>query len=172
MNNHEIFVGMGELAVTADPATVLLTIGLGSCVGVALLDPPRKIAGLAHVIFPDSGERSVDAPGKYANTAVPALIDALVRLGAPAAGLFAVLVGGARMFKFERSLNLDVGARNIVAVHAHLRSARIPVRAEATGGGTGRSIRVDAAGGVVGLREGGTDAELYRAAAPPLARIA
>jgi chemotaxis protein CheD len=155
---------MGELFVTADPGGVLTTIGLGSCVGVALLDPVRRIAGLAHVIFPDSGERAVDVPGKYANTAVPALIGALARLGAPRQSLVAVIAGGARMFRFEGPLNIDVGTRNLEAVHRQLQASRIPVKAAAVGGSTGRSIRVEAAAGLVALRMAGADSELFRAA--------
>lgn len=93
---------MGELAVTADAGTVLTTIGLGSCVAVALLDSASDAVGLAHVIFPKAPARAVAEHGKYADTAVPALITALGRLGSPSTRLVAVLAGGARMFSFER----------------------------------------------------------------------
>jgi chemotaxis protein CheD len=166
VSTEEIFVGMGELSVTADPGGVLTTIGLGSCVGVALLDPARGLGGLAHVIFPESGERATDEPGKYADTAVPALIRALSRLGASSAGVVAVLAGGARMFRFERALNIDVGARNVDVVRSQLSAAGIPVRAEAIGGETGRSIRVQAGPGLVSVREAGVDSELFRAVPP------
>ena len=51
----EIAVRMGELAVSSAPGEVLLSIGLGSCIGLALVDQRRGIAGLAHVMLPEAG---------------------------------------------------------------------------------------------------------------------
>lgn len=155
-------MGMGELAVTADAGAVLTTIGLGSCVAVALLDSASDAVGLAHVIFPKAPARAVAEHGKYADTAVPALIAALGRLGSPRTRLVAVLAGGARMFSFERALDLDIGKHNLIAVGAALADSEIPVRAERTRGSTGRSVRVDARGGVVSISQRGRDHELYR----------
>ena len=41
----EHMVRMGEWLVSAEPETVLASIGLGSCVGVAILDRSRSLAG-------------------------------------------------------------------------------------------------------------------------------
>lgn len=154
-------MGMGDLAVSADPRTVLTTVGLGSCVAVALLDPARRAAGLAHVIFPKAPERGVAEPAKYADTAVATLVHALGGIGARHANLLAVLAGGARMFTFERALNVDIGKSNLTAVRAALADAGVPIRAEATRGSTGRTVRI--CQGVVSIRAGGSDSELYRA---------
>lgn len=154
-------MGMGDLAVSADPQTVLTTVGLGSCVAVALLDPARRASGLAHVIFPKAPERGGAEPAKYADTAVAALVLALERIGARRESLQAVLAGGARMFTFERAVNVDIGKSNLAAVRAALADAGVPIRAEATRGATGRTVRI--CQGVVSIRTGGSDSELYRA---------
>jgi chemotaxis protein CheD len=153
---------MGDLAVTANAGEVLTTVGLGSCVGVILLDPNRHAIGLAHVIFPKAPEGEFAENGKYADTAVATLLAALARLGSPRSSLEAVLAGGARMFSFGRSIALDVGSANLAAVEEALGNAGIPIRAAATGGSVGRSLRVRAGEGVVALRENGADSELYR----------
>lgn len=163
MSNSEVFVRMGELAVAGGTRDVLTTIGLGSCVGVALLDPAQGSVGLAHVVFPAAPERDVSTPGKFADTAVPALLAALEKLGSVRSGLQAVLVGGARMFNFGRGVELDIGAANIAAARAALGSAGVRVYADATGGTIGRSLRVAAAGQSVSVRQSGTELELYRA---------
>jgi len=155
-------VGMGELAVTADASGVLTTIGLGSCVGIVLVDPADRRIGLGHVIFPRAPKRAVAEPGKYADTAVATLIAALARLGSPCSQLVAVLVGGARMFSFERPLNIDVGASNLAVIREALGAAQIPIRVEATGGSIGRSVRAEARDGVVSVRSGSAGTELYR----------
>jgi chemotaxis protein CheD len=162
VSNPEVFVRMGEIAVASGTRDVLTTIGLGSCVGVALLDPQRSSVGLAHVVFPAAPEHDIATPGKFADTAVPALLAALEKLGSVRAGLEAVLVGGARMFNFGRGLELDIGAANVAAARAALSAAGVPVCADATGGTIGRSLRVAAAGQSVSVRQSGTELELYR----------
>jgi chemotaxis protein CheD len=167
VSQPEIFVGMGELAATADASDVLTTVGLGSCVAVAMVDPIGHAAGLAHVMFPQARQVHVAQPGKYADTAVAELLAALARFGSPRSRLCAVLVGGARMFSFQGAGSTEMGATNLAATREALTVAGIPIRASATGGSTGRSIRIHAGDGVVRMREAGVDTELYR---PPAAR--
>jgi chemotaxis protein CheD len=142
----DTLVRMGEWAVSADPAATLVTIGLGSCIGLVLVDRIRRVAGLAHVMLPGARPGQADdlpasAHGKYADLAVGALLDGVLAAGARRIGLEAALVGGAHMFGFGTP-RLDVGARNEAAVRDGLAAARIPVRGAATGGNTGRTVRV------------------------------
>ena len=52
MNLDEMIkVGMADLKVGKSP-DVLTTLGLGSCVGVAIYDPVTKISGLLHCMLP------------------------------------------------------------------------------------------------------------------------
>lgn len=161
----EIMVRMGEMAVAMADSEVLVTIGLGSCIGLALLDQRKGVAGLAHIMLPESGPGGDQAPGKYADTAVPSLVERLVALGAAPSRLEAVLVGGASMFSFGDAA-LDVGGRNERATRAALDARRIPVRATATGGSKGRTIRVHLTGPRVTSKEaGGVEQQLLGAMA-------
>lgn len=157
-------VRMGELATGAKGGSVLVSIGLGSCIGLALVDASRQIAGLAHVMLPTTPATGHGGtPGKFADNAVPALLAALAPLGGRAGRLEAVLVGGARMFSIGSSL--DIGARNDEAARRALAAARIPVRAADTRGTTGRTIRVDPSTGIVTVKAaGGTPVQLHPAA--------
>jgi chemotaxis protein CheD len=150
----ETMVRMGELAITADPAEVLVSIGLGSCIGLALLDAHSRVAGLAHIMLP-AATAGAGATAKFADTAVPLLVERLERAGALRSRLEAVLVGGAQMFAGGGGTTLDVGARNEEATRAALAACRVPVRAEATGGSTGRTIRVWAEPALDAAVEGG-----------------
>ena len=149
----EIAVRMGEIAVSAKPGEVLLSLGLGSCIGLALVDQRRGVAGLAHIMLPEAiaGGGPI---GKFADLAVPELIERTVALGTSRPMLKAVLVGGAQMFALGGSGAMDIGVRNQAAVREALAAARIPVVAEATGGSKGRTIRV-VPGGVVTSKEAG-----------------
>jgi chemotaxis protein CheD len=153
---------MGELTVSSTPEDELLTIGLGSCIGVAVVDRARNVAGMAHVMLPDAAAIP-DAPaGKFADLAIPALIAESERLGARRVRLEAVLVGGAQMFDVGVGSALDIGARNAAAVHAALAQARIPVRAAETGGRRGRTMRLRVGAMSVTVKEaGGREVELW-----------
>jgi chemotaxis protein CheD len=136
----EISVRMGELATTSDPGTVLVSIGLGSCIGLALVDSAARVAGLAHIMLPGPGEAGSRPPGTFADTGVPALLEAVLAAGARRMCLSAVIVGGAQMF--GGAGRMQVGQRNEEAVREALRAVRIPIASAETGGGSGRTIRV------------------------------
>jgi chemotaxis protein CheD len=155
----QTMVRMGELAASSSAGDLLVSLGLGSCIGLALLDRGRGVAGLAHVVLPESDGREANGGWKYADHAVPELLRRVVALGARKVRLEAVLVGGASMF--GATPTLDVGARNATAVTAELRGLRIPVSAAVTGGSKGRTIRVEVGAQRVTYREaGGVDTEL------------
>jgi chemotaxis protein CheD len=156
----ETMVRMGELAVSSAPGHKLVSLGLGSCIGLALLDRRMGIAGLAHIVLPQSQGHTQDNPRKFADVAIPELLSELEGIGAHRIRLEAVLVGGAAMFAVSAA-GLEVGQRNEAAVRDLLRSVRIPVVATATGGTRGRTVRVDVASSEVTVREaGGKDSEL------------
>lgn len=163
---QETMVRMGELAVSRTPGHVLVSLGLGSCIGLALIDARSGVAGLAHVVLPDSAGRE-DGAGRFADRAVPRLVAEVERLGAVRPRLKAVLVGGASMFKVGAGA-LDVGPRNEAAVRDALKALRIPIAATETGGNRGRTIRVTVDSGRVTSREaGGVEADLFADGAAP-----
>jgi chemotaxis protein CheD len=161
----ETQVRMGELAASAAAGDVLVSLGLGSCIGLALLDRRTGVAGLAHVVLPDSGGNAADNKFKFADHAVPELVDRVVAQGGRRLRLEAALVGGASMFATS-SPTLEVGQRNEAAVREQLKALRIPVIAAETGGKRGRTIRVFVESSLVTVREaGGKDYELVGARA-------
>jgi chemotaxis protein CheD len=149
----EVVVRMGELVVSSSPADVLVCVGLGSCIGLALVCRRGRACGLAHVMLPQADGRPSEHPGKYADHAVPALLDRLGQLGIHPMSLDAVLAGGAQMF--PGAAGMEIGSRNEAAVREGLAAAGIRVTATATAGAVGRTLRVDVASGTVTVREAG-----------------
>jgi chemotaxis protein CheD len=155
-------VRIGEQAASIKSDDVLSSVGLGSCIGLALLDEKRGVAGLAHILLPDSREGAGANPGKFADTAVPALIERMVRLGAMKRSIEAVLVGGAQMFSFGATSKLDIGARNEEATRSALKVEGIPIRAAATAGNKGRTVAVYVGEAAVTSKEaGGREVPLF-----------
>jgi chemotaxis protein CheD len=132
-------VRMGEFAVSSTTGDELVAIGLGSCIGLALVDREAGVAGLAHVVLPESQGKPGPA-AKFADLAIPDLITRLIDAGAERRRLQAVMIGGARMFTVGASL--DIGARNSEAVREALVKERIKIHAEEIGGNRGRTARV------------------------------
>jgi chemotaxis protein CheD len=137
----EVRVKVADYAV-AGGSTLLITVGLGSCVAIALHDPQAHVGGLAHVLLPSTGmsqDRSNRA--KFPSTAVPLLCDRMQALGARTGRLRAKIVGGASMFTSLLSASgLQIGERNVVATRAALEHAGIPIIAQEVGGDYGRSV--------------------------------
>jgi chemotaxis protein CheD len=155
----EIAVRMGEIAVSKSPGDLLVSLGLGSCIGLALVDQRRGIAGLAHIMLPEAiGEGG--PIGKFADLAVPELVAQTVALGTARTSLKAVLVGGAQMFALGGGNSLDIGVRNEAAVRGILAAEHIPVIATATRGNKGRTIKVWPGGAIVAKEAGGVETEL------------
>jgi chemotaxis protein CheD len=159
-----VSVAIGQWAVAAAPVKVRTL--LGSCVGVVLYDRAARLGGLAHVVLP-SARGVVDHPGKYADTAIPALISDLERQlgGKIRARLIAKLIGGANMFQMDPSLGersgLNIGQRNQEAIEQILAELTIPVVARDVGGTSGRRLTLDTASGIVTIKvPGGADYEL------------
>lgn len=137
-----IKVGMADLKVCKSPDGVT-TLGLGSCVGIAIRDTALKIGGLAHIMLPDStairgGETNVP---KFADTGIRELVKQLESMGARRSRMTAKLAGGAMMFAFQNKSDLvRVGDRNVEASKETLKQLQIPVLAEDTGETYGRTV--------------------------------
>ncbi|THE62840.1 chemotaxis protein CheD [Salinadaptatus halalkaliphilus] len=133
-------VGISELAVS-DGGDTLTSHGLGSCLAIALYDPETEIGGLAHAMLPDGDAmaNSDRKPGKYADTAIRALLRRMVERGASYTSVEAKLAGGSDMFEFE-SFGDGVGHRNVVAARDELEKLGVPIVAEDIGGEHGRTV--------------------------------
>ena len=149
-----IKIGISDLNV-AKNGDVLVTYALGSCVGICLYDNVRKVAGLAHIMLPDSV--GFNATGlqahKFANLAIPKLIEKMEAAGARKACMKAKIAGGARMFASINNSSLaNIGERNVIAVKRTLQTLNIPIIAEDTGKDYGRTQFLDSATGVMRVK--------------------
>src|SRR5699024_2587460 len=129
MNNtlSVVKVGIADLNVVEAPNKIR-TSGLGSCVGVVIYDNYKKVAGLAHVMLPDSKltKQQEFNKYKYADTAIDSLVNQLIALGARKSQLKAKVAGGAQMFQFQTGSDImRIGPRNTEAVKEQLKKHHI-----------------------------------------------
>lgn len=136
--SNVIKVGMADLNICKSPDSIT-TLGLGSCVGVAIRDPSTKIGGLLHAMLPDSTVINNNTNiAKFVDSGIEELVNRLVKAGANRNKLEAKLAGGSQMFAFQRNSDLvKVGERNSEAAKKKLRAMRIRLVSEDTGSSTG-----------------------------------
>ncbi|QZY00757.1 chemotaxis protein CheD [Halobaculum rubrum] len=141
-------VGLSD-AVVADDGAVLVTSGLGSCLGVALSDPSAGVGALLHAMLPVADGRP-GAPEKFVVDGIDATVDAMADAGADPDGVRAKIAGAAEMIEFNANgTDGSVGNRNVAAAEAALSERGIVVDGTDTGGDRGRSLRFDTATGAL-----------------------
>ncbi|MGI6152234.1 MAG: chemotaxis protein CheD [Christensenellaceae bacterium] len=136
-----VIIGMAELGVVKQPETIV-TLGLGSCVGIVLYDKVNKIGGMVHVVLPDSTKATEVNRAKFADTGPEELLNKMIAQGASRPHIVAKLAGGAHMFGNINTTNdtLKVGQRNAFVSKMAVLKLRIPIIAEDLGGTYGRTI--------------------------------
>ena len=148
-----IIVGIADFNIAHAP-NKLVTYALGSCVGVCLYDRVNQIAGLAHILIPSSTNAThLLRPARYADTAIPLLIQKMHDAGADTQHLTAKIAGGSKMFEVTTDeLHLDIGRRNVRAVKDLLHDLRIPIIADDTHSDCPRTLFFSAKDGSVRVR--------------------
>jgi len=146
-------VGISEFRVARAPV-VLVTYGLGSCLGIALYDPDSRLGGLAHTLLPRSRPDIVETrQTKFVDRSIHLMVEELLRLGGEKERITARIVGGANMFEpLHGSATVGIGERNAQTARLTLQSLGIELLAEDVGGAHGRTVEFDLASGDVRVR--------------------
>lgn len=143
-----IKVGMADLKTGRSPDT-LTTLGLGSCIGIALWDSVTKIGGLAHVMLPDSTKiRNNSNIAKFADTGIAELVRQMEMMGVPRKRMVAKIAGGACMFEVAGTTSVgNIGEKNALASKKKLKELGIRILAEDTGLNYGRTVELNCENG-------------------------
>ncbi len=137
-----IKVGMADLNICKSP-DVITTLGLGSCIGIAIYDPVTKIGGLAHIMLPDSTQiRNNSNIAKFADTGIQELVNRMIRAGASRSRMVAKIAGGAKMFEVTGGAIGNIGDKNALASKKKLKELGIRLIAQDTGLNYGRTVEL------------------------------
>jgi len=148
-----IEVGMADFKVASSP-NVLVTRGLGSCVGITFYDPFKKIGAMGHAMLPDINNSKIKSnPGRFVNSSIERILEELKKEGCIKKHLQVKIFGGARMFSFiAQDSVLNVGERNVAMAKGVLTGNGISLAAEDVGGNFGRTIELDLETGRVHIK--------------------
>ena len=151
-----LVVGVADMVVSNDSSAEIVTYSLGSCLGVTIYDPVKKIGGLLHFMLPDSqidAAKAASAPFMFANTGVPRLFHAAYNLGADRSRLVVKVAGGAQLLDQQGIFN--IGIRNFDALGKLLAQNGLKAHATDVGGLSSRTVRLDLTNGQVTVKTPG-----------------
>lgn len=152
----QITVGIGDAHVSNDPADLIVTHALGSCIAVAIHDSAAGVAGLLHFLLPDSkssAHKAMTHPCMFADTGIPALFHAAYARGAQKSRLSVRVVGGAQVLDPQGVFN--IGKQNYMACRKILWAAGVLIAAEEVGGNISRTVRLAVDSGRLEWNTGG-----------------
>lgn len=161
--DHVVKVGVAQYRVGQAPVK-MMTMALGSCLGIVLFDASARVGALAHAMHPRRERVKNNAnKAKFVDTVIPLLIDRMVRWGARRDRIVAKIFGGARMFDSFTGCRgvLQIGDENVAAAREELNGRGIPIVAECVGGSNGRTIVFDVSNGNVVVRDITNTEEIY-----------
>jgi len=150
----EHMIGMGQIALGESPQTLKAVVG--SCIALVLYHPQLKRGAMAHIVLPNAAGRT-NTPGKFADTAIPHMLELMKDLGLPHRGLTAKFAGGANMFNGNGPM--QIGKSNAETVAQALQTAGIRIAGQDVGGSRGRRVIFDCTSGVMTIECAGLPAK-------------
>lgn len=151
-----LVVGVADMVASNDASAEIVTYSLGSCLGITLYDPARKVGGLLHVMLPDStidAVKAANAPYMFVDTGVPRLFQSVASLGGDRARAIIRVAGGSQFLDQNRVFN--IGQRNYDAFCALLARNGYAIHARDVGGVACRTMRFDLSTGNVSIHSPG-----------------
>jgi chemotaxis protein CheD len=148
-----INVGLGERVISRDPDDIIVAFGLGSCLGIMMVDPTIHLCGMIHAVLPERLNGVDPHSPKFVTNGILGLLATMLEAGAERRRLVIKMAGGANMLLSSGLSNtFDIGTRNIEAAHRTFSQLGLPLRAEDVGGNLGRTVRLYVANGKATVR--------------------
>ncbi|MFN8548142.1 MAG: chemotaxis protein CheD [Candidatus Eisenbacteria bacterium] len=154
-------IGIGEAKVSQDPNDYLITHSLGSCIGLTLYDPVKKVGGMIHCMLPLSKmdpTKAESRPHLFTDTGSTQLLQSLFDLGAERRRLIAKVAGGSSMLD-EKGF-FKIGERNYAVLRKVLWKNEILIAAEDVGGTVARTMTLNLADGTTTIKSLGKEVTL------------
>ena len=140
---HHRIIGPGNIYVSEDPLDMLVAYGIGSCLGVGMIDPKRHIGGMAHAVLPGSMNGTISNSLNFVDYSIYSLFRKMASLGSKPKDMTVCLVGGADMLLTQNKVDhFDHGTKNVQSAYHALSKLDLPVYAQEIGGNVGRTFRI------------------------------
>lgn len=142
-------VNFSELKISTSTAETLVAFSIGSGIAVSMYDAVTKVGGLLNFVLPDSTEigskRVNHFPYMFADTGIPAFLEALNDINAKTETLKVVIAGGAQIL--DQTADFNIGLKNYRAITSILARQNIIIQYEDIGGSSKRALSLDIGSG-------------------------
>jgi chemotaxis protein CheD len=148
-----LIIGIGELAISAEPRMILSTYALGACLGVIAYEPQLKVGGIIHIMLPDSTvstDKALKQPAMFADTGLPLFFRELAKHHVDRTRLRLFIAGGAGIIR--GSDPIKIGTRNLAVTLAYLKAHSLSISHQETGGSINRTVHLDLSTGTAELK--------------------
>ncbi len=142
-------VNFCELKISRNPAETLVAFSIGSGIVVSIYDPVTRIGGMLSLVLPESStmppEKAQRHPYMFADTGLPALLEAFLDMGAKTENVKIVIAGGAQIM--DQKAEFNIGLKNHQAVSAFFLNKNLSIDHEDIGGISRRTLSLDIGSG-------------------------
>jgi len=150
-------VGVADMKVSNNPADVVITYSLGSCIGLVIYDPVARVGGILHYMLPESAidkEKAAGKPFMFADTGIPRLFKTAYAMGAKKPRIRIFVAGGAEIL--DQNGFFNIGKRNYLALKKMFFKNKVMIDKQEVGGNINRTIRIEIASGDIFLKTSGS----------------
>lgn len=142
-------VNFCELKISQNPVETLVAFSIGSGIVVSIYDPVTRTGGMLSLVLPESSTMSPQKaqrhPYMFADTGLPALLEAFLDIGAETENIKIVIAGGAQIM--DQRAEFNIGLKNHLAVSAFFLNKNLNIDHEDIGGISRRTLRLDIGSG-------------------------
>lgn len=157
---RSLVVGVADMKVATEAGELLITYALGSCLGITIYDPAVRVAGMLHVMLPDStthGEKGRTNPFMFVDTGVPRLFRAAYEAGAKKERMIVKVAGGSTRHVTAADDHFKIGKNNFLALRKIFWKNNVLIDSHEVGGTDSRTMWIDVESGQTVLKIGGTE---------------
>lgn len=154
-------VAVADMKISAARDDVIVTHGLGSCLGIVAYDAAASVGGMLHVMLPQAQvnlAKAQDNPFMFVDTGVPEFFRRLYASGAAKNRLAVKVAGGA-----AHNIGDDhfaIGKRNYLMLKKMFWKNNVLIDAEEVGGSIARTLYLEIGSGRVWLSAQGEERDL------------
>lgn len=148
----KLIVNIGDCKISTSRDDLIITHGLGSCIGLVFYDPTLGIGSMLHFMLPTGGDKIKEEgfqPYRFGDVGIQVMLNKLERLGCKRNNLKVVMVGGSAINTKEDKDFFAIGKRNIAIARKVFWKMKMMITKEHTGGNLSRSLYLDMSNGSV-----------------------
>ncbi len=150
---RETIVGVADIKMATGASWIITTYALGSCLGITLYDPVKRVGGMLHAMLPDSKlhqSQGVTKIAMFLDSGMNELLLQLRKAGVNERGLECKVFGGSQVMSADKFFR--IGDRNIETFKALSQSLGLRVSVWEVGGHVNRTIKFYLESGQVSVR--------------------